>query len=90
MTFLGYRRIDFKCDREQTAPISMVGASREAVRLGKIIYAVLLTKTDCKALSIVHLTYRGAGAEASHCHLVPGWETWYGKWYVRGINGWPM
>ena len=48
----------------QTAPISMVGASLEAIRLGKIIYAVLLTKTEGKAFSIVHLTPRGAGAEA--------------------------
>ena len=48
----------------QTAPISMVGASPEAIRLGKIIYAVLLTKTEGKAFSIVHLTPRGAGAEA--------------------------
>ena len=44
----------------QTAPISMVGASAEAIRLGKIIYAVLLTKTDGKAFSIVHLTPRGS------------------------------
>ena len=35
----------------QTAPISMVGASPEAIRL-----AVLLTKTEGKAFSIVHLT----------------------------------
>ena len=48
----------------QTAPISMVGASPEAIRLGKINYAVLLTKTEGKAFSIVHLTARGAGAEA--------------------------
>ena len=47
----------------QTAPISMVGASLEAIRLGKTIYAVLLTKTQGKAFSIVHLTARGAGAE---------------------------
>ena len=40
----------------RTAPISMVGASPEAIRLGKIIYAVLLTKTEGKAFSIVHLT----------------------------------
>ena len=33
----------------QTAPISMVGTSLEAIRLGKIIYAVLLTKTEGKA-----------------------------------------
>ena len=33
----------------QTAPISMVGASPEAIRLGKIICAVLLTKTEGKA-----------------------------------------
>ena len=44
----------------QTAPISMVGASPEAIRLGKIIYAVLLTKTEGEAFSIVHLTPRGA------------------------------
>ena len=48
----------------QTAPISMVGASPDAVRLGKIIFAVLLTKTEGKAFSIVHLTPRGTGAEA--------------------------
>ena len=48
----------------QTGPISMVGASLEAIRLGKIIYAVWLTKTEGKAFSIVHLTARGAGAEA--------------------------
>ena len=48
----------------QTAPISMVGASLEAIRLGKIIYAVLLRRTEGKAFSIVHLTPRGAGAEA--------------------------
>ena len=42
----------------------MVGASPEAIRLGKIIYAVLLTKTEGKAFSTVHLTARGAGAEA--------------------------
>ena len=44
----------------QTAPISMVGASPEAIRLGNIIYAVLLTKTEGKAFSIVNLTTRGA------------------------------
>ena len=44
----------------QTAPISMV----EAIRLRKINYAVLLTKTEGKAFSIVHLTPRGAGAKA--------------------------
>ena len=48
----------------QTAPISMVGASLEAIRLGKIIYAVLLAKTEGKAFSIVHFTTRRAGAEA--------------------------
>ena len=48
----------------QTASISMVGASPEAIRLGKIIFAVLLTKTEGMAFSIVHLTPRGAGAEA--------------------------
>ena len=48
----------------QTAPISMVGASPEAIRLGKIFCAVLMTKTEGKAFSIVHLTARGAGAEA--------------------------
>ena len=37
---------------EQTATISMVGASPEAIRLGKIIYAVRLTKTEGKAFSI--------------------------------------
>ena len=78
----------------QTAPISMVGASPEPIRLGKIIYAVLLTKTERKAFSIVHLTPRGAGAEAwrllrAEC-VEPGWETWYEKWCARGINGWPM
>ena len=47
----------------QTAPSTMVGASPDAIRLGKIICAVLLTKTEGKAFSIVHLTARGAGAE---------------------------
>ena len=42
----------------QTAPISTVGASPEAIRLGKIIEAVLLTKTEGKAFSMVHLTPR--------------------------------
>ena len=51
-------------EEAQAAPILMVGASLDAVRLGKIIYAVLLTKTEGKAFSIVHLTKRGAGAEA--------------------------
>ena len=81
----------------QTAPISMVGASREAIRLGEIIYAVLMTKTKGKAFSIVHLTPRGAGAEAWRLLRVEyGWSsgarlgTWYEKWYARGINGWPM
>ena len=40
----------------QTAPITVVGASPDAIRLGKIIYAVVLTKTEGKAFSIVHLT----------------------------------
>ena len=48
----------------QTAPISMVGASPEAIRLGKIICAVLKTKTESKALSIVHLGRR-------HCTKQP-------------------
>ena len=48
----------------QTAPISMVGASPEKIRLDKNIYAVLLTKTEGKAFSIVLLTARRAGAEA--------------------------
>ena len=48
----------------QTAPISMVGASPEAIRLGKIFYAAMLTKTEGEAFSIVHITQRGAGAEA--------------------------
>ena len=48
----------------QTAPITMVGASPDALQLGKIIYAVLLTKTEGKAFSIVYLTGKGAGAEA--------------------------
>ena len=39
-------------------------ASLDAVLLGKIIYDVLLTKTEGKAFSIVHLTPRRAGAEA--------------------------
>ena len=39
-------------------------ASLDAIRLGKIIYAVLLTKTEGKVFSIVHLTPRGAGDEA--------------------------
>ena len=42
----------------QTAAISVVGASPDAIRLGKIICAVLLTKAEGKALSIVHLTAR--------------------------------
>ena len=48
----------------QTSPITMVGASLDAIRMGKIIDAVLLTKTEGKAFSIVHLTPRGAGAGA--------------------------
>ena len=48
----------------QTAPISMVGACPDEIRLGKIIYAVLLTKTEGKAFSIVHLTAKGPRAEA--------------------------
>ena len=44
--------------------MSMVGASPGAIRLSNIIDAVLLTKTEGKAFSIVHLTPRGAGAEA--------------------------
>ena len=48
----------------QTGPITMVGASLDATRLGKIIHAVLLSKTEGKAFSIVHLTPRGTGAEA--------------------------
>ena len=41
----------------QTALISTFGASPEPLRLGKIV--VLLTKTEGKAFSIVHLTPRG-------------------------------
>ena len=41
-----------------------LGHSPEAIRLGQIIYAVLFTKIEGKAVSIVHLTARGAGAEA--------------------------
>ena len=41
-----------------------LGHLHEAIRLGKIIYAVLLTKTEGKAFSIVHLTARRARAEA--------------------------
>ena len=48
----------------QTAPFSTAGASPDAIRLGKITCAVVLTKTDGKAFSIVHLTSRGAEAEA--------------------------
>ena len=48
----------------QTAPISIIETSPDAIRLGKIVYAVLLTKTEGKAFSIVHLTPMGAGAEA--------------------------
>ena len=48
----------------QTAAISMVVAAAEAIPVGRIVYAVLLTKTEWKDLSIVHLTARGAGAEA--------------------------
>ena len=47
----------------QTAPIWMVGAAPEDIRVGKIVYAVLLTKR--KACNIVHLTSRRAGAEES-------------------------
>ena len=50
--------------KAQTAPISMVGASPDAIRMGKIIYAVPLTETEGKAFSIVHLTARGTAAEA--------------------------
>ena len=48
----------FEVADAQTAPITMVGASLDAVRLDKIIYAVLLTKTEGKAFSIVYLTPR--------------------------------
>ena len=52
-------------DEAQTAPISMVEALfSEAIRLGKIIHSVLLTKTEGKTFSFVHLTARGAEAEA--------------------------
>ena len=40
-----------------------VWTSPDAIRLGKMIHAVLLTKTDGKAFSIVHLTAEGAGEE---------------------------
>ena len=88
----------FEVTEAQTAPILMVGASPDGVRLGKIIiYAVLLTKTEGKALSIVHLTRRGAGAEAWRL-LRAGYAgssgarlgIWYVTWYARGNAGWPM
>ena len=76
----------------QTAPITMVGASPDALRLGKIICPVLLTKTEGKAFSIVHLTARGAGAEAwkllhteyagSSGNMVRGMVCWREQWSV--------
>ena len=55
----------FEVAEAQTAPISVVGAALEAIRVGKVVYAVLLTKMEGKAaFSIVHHTSRQAGADA--------------------------
>ena len=47
----------------QVAPISVTGPTAKSIRLIKIIYAVLLTKTEEKTFNLVHLTPRRAGAE---------------------------
>ena len=56
----------------QTAPMSMVGAPPEAIRVGKIVKAVLLTKTEgtAFALCISHPAERELG------HLERGLEPW--------------
>ena len=75
-----------------------LGHPPEAIRLGKIIYAVLLTKTEGKAFSALFISQQGEPelkrgdfcARSTRGHLVHGWETWCEKWYAREINGWPM
>ena len=66
----------------QTAPISMVGAPPEAIRLGKIMFTSHQVEPELKRGDFFARSTRG--------RLVPRWETWHEKWYVRGINGWPM
>ena len=75
----------------QTAPI---GVSPDAIRLGKIICAVLLTKTEGKAFNIVHLTEReqelsfgGFYAQNTRDLLEHVWETWYVMWCARENTG---
>ena len=76
-----------------TAPITMVGESPHATRLGKIICAVLLTKTEGTGFSIVHLTPRGAGAEGRLLHTeytgssIARLGIWYAMWYGRENTG---
>ena len=61
----------------ETAPITMVVAAPEAIRVGKIVHAVLLTKTEGKAFSIVHLTAKGARAEVwKLLHSKICWVIW--------------
>ena len=53
----------------QAAPISMVGAALEAILVGMIVHAVLLTKIEEKVFSFVHRTYSGGRAAAwRHLH----------------------
>ena len=47
---------------QQTEPTSMAGAEPEAIRLGRMVHAVLLPKTEGKTLHMVHITPRGVGA----------------------------
>ena len=77
----------------QTAPSSTGGAAPEPMRVGKVVHAVLLTKTEGPPFSIVHLTSRGAGAEAwtlMHADLERGLEPWYETWCARENSGWRM
>ena len=63
----------------------------EASRLGKIIYAVLLTKTEGKAFSsAMSIAQQGEPELRRGDFCAHGWETWCEKWYAREINGWPM
>ena len=49
----------------QTPPISMVGAAPGAIRVGKIVCAVLLTETEGKTCSTVpHLTAQKGGSRS--------------------------
>ena len=75
----------------QTAPISMVERPSMDSDWAKTIHAVLLTKTDDKAFSIVHLTPRGSrerrlgGSYTQNTRdpLQHVWETRYAMWYAR-------